>query len=78
MQALPEWPATRRARTNKYDYDKMFNGTIWSCERGKDFTCKRLSFEQHMRTRAAERGLKLHVANMPDPDQIVLQATPQK
>ena len=74
MEALDKFPATARGRAPRYDYDTLLDGTIWSCKRGTDFTCKRLSFEQNMRVAAKERDMKLTVHNMPDADRIIIQA----
>lgn len=77
MERLNEWPMLPgRGRSYKYDYDRLFDGSIYKCKRGVDFTCKRMSFAQHLRTRAVERGLEFHYVNMPDdPDSIVIQAS---
>jgi hypothetical protein len=59
MKRLDKWPTERSSRY-KYDYDKLFDGSIWECREGTDFTCQPMSFYQNLYARARKLGIGLH------------------
>ena len=68
---LKEWPNT--ARASRYDWDKLFDGSMWMLSKGVDYKCAAESFRVQAYAAAKIKGTKLRTARVGD-DDLALQA----
>jgi len=66
-------------RSPKYDWDKLFNGSIWRLCRGEDFPASMTAktFRRQVYSRAYERGLSARGVIEND-NTLVIQVMPKK
>ena len=64
MEQLEQWP--ERTHHGRRDWDKLFDGTIWTLQEGEDFTTI-LNFRPEVYKRAKAAGIKVKTTTRPSP-----------
>ena len=49
-------------RSNKYEWSKIFSGSVVEMEQGADYSCKSHSFAMQVRNAAKRRGVNINIA----------------
>jgi hypothetical protein len=74
LKSLPAVTRTGGGRTEKYPYEKWFDGSVWQLTQGEDFESEPAVFGNTLRTAARRHGVTLSIVMIED-DSLALQAS---
>lgn len=74
MQKVAKFPSALSSNVARFDYGKLFNGSIWKLEEGKDYEDP-VTVMQTVRNQASRQGYSLKVVTRTKC--LYLQATPK-